>query len=188
MFGSRLLGTGLALVTSLGLAVSASAAMIAGTAQMDQAQEVPPSGSSATGTIEFVLNTNTNLMSVKGEVTGISVADITLGGALAFGVLGPFHVHEAPAGANGPIQVPFADAGFFTDTASGLEILATVDASGLNVAALLAGDTYFNLHTLDFGGGEIRGQIAANVIPEPSAALLFAIGALGVGQATRRRH
>ncbi len=52
------------------------------------------------------------------------------------------------------------------------------------VPFLLAGGLYFNIHTSDHGGGEIRGQVVA--IPEPTAAAL-ACGALVTASARRRR-
>jgi hypothetical protein len=44
---------------------------------------------------------------------------------------------------------------------------------------ILSGHSYINSHTTQFGGGEIRGAIAA--VPEPSTILLFAIGTLTLG-------
>jgi hypothetical protein len=44
---------------------------------------------------------------------------------------------------------------------------------------ILSGHSYINFHTTQFGGGEIRGAIAA--VPEPSTILLFAIGTLTLG-------
>jgi CHRD domain len=44
---------------------------------------------------------------------------------------------------------------------------------------ILSGHSYINFHTVQFGGGEVRGAIA--VVPEPSTILPFAIGALSLG-------
>jgi hypothetical protein len=53
---------------------------------------------------------------------------------------------------------------------------------------LLNNETYINFHTVQFGGGEIRGQIT-QVVPEPSTYALLATGIAGVGiAALRRRH
>jgi hypothetical protein len=58
---------------------------------------------------------------------------------------------------------------------------------------LLAGRMYFNLHTEQFPGGEIRGQILADVTPPPQPIPLpapVALGLAGLGivtLATRRR-
>ena len=50
---------------------------------------------------------------------------------------------------------------------------------------ILAGLTYMNFHTTQFGSGEIRGQI--QVVPEPETYLLMLAGLAGVGAMFRRR-
>ena len=167
----------------------ASAVTIFGSAMLTGDQEVPPAATTASGTINFVLDDTTGLLSLSGTVTGISKSDITFSaadpslGGLAFGNAGPFHIHNGPAGVNGPIVTPFPSESFYTDTATGLSIEATDIPFDLAFRdTLLAGDMYFNLHTGSFPGGEIRGQIQA-AIPEPTSALLFA---LGIGAAVLR--
>jgi hypothetical protein len=49
---------------------------------------------------------------------------------------------------------------------------------------LLNGGLYFNVHTADHGGGEIRGQV---LTPEPSALAVMA-GLLGAPLLARRRR
>jgi hypothetical protein len=54
----------------------------------------------------------------------------------------------------------------------------------LQLTHILNNRSYINFHTVQFGGGEVRGNLA--VVPEPSAvALLGAAGALAL---RRRRH
>jgi len=56
------------------------------------------------------------------------------------------------------------------------------EGNGTTLAAQLpnifAGRSYINFHTVQFGGGEIRGQIAA--VPEPSTIALAGIGAISL--------
>jgi hypothetical protein len=60
-------------------------------------------------------------------------------------------------------------------------------AEAVLFAGMLAGRTYFNIHTNQFPGGEIRGTLLAT--PEPGTLLLLAAGLAGVGVRTRtRRH
>jgi hypothetical protein len=51
------------------------------------------------------------------------------------------------------------------------------------IAGMLAGNTYLNIHTMQFGGGEIRGQLR---IPEPATLALLAFGLLLLGFVRRR--
>jgi hypothetical protein len=111
------------------------------------------------------------------------------------------HIHRGPVGVNGPVIFGFIGSPF-NDTnpndvvvapfGSGVggTVTAKWDAgegNGTTLTAelpnLLAGNTYINFHTIQFGGGEIRGQISK--IPEPGtlALLGLALGAL----ALRRR-
>ena len=50
---------------------------------------------------------------------------------------------------------------------------------------IMTGQTYMNIHTVQFGGGEIRGQI---VTPEPSTFLLTAAGLGAAAFAVKRRR
>ena len=71
------------------------------------------------------------------------------------------HIHQGVAGVNGPVRIDFSA----QLTGSGLQ-----DADLAGVIAQPSG-WYVNIHTSQFPGGAIRGQV-----PEPATALLLAGG------------
>jgi hypothetical protein len=54
-------------------------------------------------------------------------------------------------------------------------------------AGMSAEQTYFNIHTSTFGGGEIRGFLVQQV-PEPASLALMGIGLAGLGFSLRKRR
>ena len=69
------------------------------------------------------------------------------------------HFHHADIGVNGSVVRGIAD-DFVGNTATGL--WTPLDDEPLTeelISALLQGEIYINVHTADFGGGEIRGQV-----------------------------
>ena len=105
-------------------------------------EEVPSTDTQATAQASLTINL------VTGEVQG----DLTVNGLVATAA----HIHDAFAGTNGPILVPFdqdpGDPSRFT-----LPAAVMLDAAGID--RLLAGALYVNVHTVANPGGEIRGQI-----------------------------
>ena len=87
-----------------------------------------------------------------------TTATYVLGYQDLVGTLSNAHVHgPAPAGQSAP---PLFNITFTAGTQAGLITgQATIDATA--AGHLAAGNTYFNLHTSSFGGGEIRGQLLA---------------------------
>lgn len=116
------------------------------------------------------------------------------------------HIHVgAPPGVNAPVRwgffgspdndtnpdnlvvVPFATGvgGTFTSIwnqpeGNGGTTLTT------NLPGILTGQSYINFHTVQFGGGEIRGQLLAT--PEPASSGLIAMGVAGMAAIRRRRQ
>lgn len=164
----------------------ASAVSIPFVATLDGAQEVPP-------------RTTTGSGSATGLLTGdpgsyVFTYTINYGG-LTGTIASPFaHIHNAPAGSNGPIvhdldganAAPIAGSTSGTITGDWRFDDASKPLTDALAMLLIGGDMYFNIHTTAFPGGEIRGQLSA--IPEPSAILLLAAGAAGLGVVAIRRR
>lgn len=115
--------------------------------------------------------------------TNVLSYDITFSG---LGTLAAAHIHSGAAGVNGPVSIGFKvpegliGSGHFTGTVAG-------NPNSLFVTELTASSFYVNLHTDEFAGGAIRGQLAASV-PEPQSVVLLLAGLGVVGWAAARRR
>jgi hypothetical protein len=108
-----------------------------------------------------------------------------------------FHIHAAQAGQNGGIVFGMKDPNHDVDDLVINPVTGRItgvwdgnEGNGTTLAAqlpnLLANGLYFNVHTTDHPGGEIRGQLI--FVPEPATCMLCAIaGAAVLGVARRRR-
>ena len=148
------------------LPLSVNAAIIPLFANLDGAQEVPPRDTAGFGHADLLLSVDTNELSWN----------ITFQG-LVTPVVGA-HFHEAPAGLNGPIVIPIGD---LESPSIGSAIIT--DAFE---AALLAGNVYINIHTEQFPGGEIRGQVL--LVPVPSTVALLGLSLVGLALFSTRRR
>ncbi len=101
-------------------------------------QEAPPTKSAATGTGTITVGAD---KSVHGSVTTKGVA-----GTAA-------HIHEAPAGKNGPVVIPLEKKG---DTYT---VPANAKLTDAQLASFEAGNLYVNVHSAAHPDGEIRGQL-----------------------------
>jgi hypothetical protein len=109
------------------------------TAYLNATQEVPPTGSSATGFADLTLWPDHSRLHIDLTVTNF-IHTIT-----------DSHIHHAPPGQNGPVVFAI---GPFTSRA--IKDLAPTEAEAQD---LLAGQDYVNVHSNVDPGGEIRGQI-----------------------------
>jgi len=101
-------------------------------------QEVPPTGSEATGACVATLNDAQNELSVT---CTHNVQNVTAA-----------HIHRAPRGVNGGVIFPFGN------PASPIQG-TWMNMTQQNVQDLFAGNLYVNVHSSAFPGGEIRGQL-----------------------------
>ncbi|HSI54864.1 MAG: CHRD domain-containing protein [Ramlibacter sp.] len=111
-------------------------------ATLSSAQEVPPNSSPARGMAELQMNTNTNVLHYKVTYSGLS------GPATGGHIHGP-----AAAGANAGVVVPF------TGNLNAQPVEGQVTITPTQYGDLAAGLWYVNIHSAQFPGGEIRGQL-----------------------------
>jgi hypothetical protein len=111
-------------------------------ATLSAASEVPPNTSAGTGALTASLDKNTNVLSWRMSYEGLT------GPA----TMAHFHGPAAP-GTNAGVVVPFPSP---ATPSSGS---ATLTAP--QIADLMAGKWYANVHTQKNPGGEIRGQVLA---------------------------
>jgi hypothetical protein len=166
------------------------------TTTMTGAQEVPPTGSPGVGSALVTIDTVTNLMTVNVSFAGLVSPTIIA------------HIHCC-AGFGG-IAIPATTVpsfpGFPTGVTTGtylqtfdLTLASTYNpafiaahggtvagAQAAFVAGLLNGQAYFNIHTVQFPGGEIRGQLQE--VPEPATMLLLGAGLTAAVGVIRRRR
>jgi glucose/arabinose dehydrogenase/plastocyanin len=115
---------------------------------LDGFQEIPPTGSTATGTGTATLDTLTGLLSWNVSFTGLSAAETAA------------HFH-GPAGTcdTAPPALPALPLGS--------PIVGSAALSAGQVADVLAGKWYINVHSSTFPNGEIRGRVAPPTIGNP---------------------
>jgi hypothetical protein len=108
-----------------------------------------------------------------------------------------FHLHAAQAGQNGGIVFGMKDPNHDLDdlvinpvTGRITGVWDGAEGNGTTLAAqlqnLLANGLYFNVHTTDVPGGEVRGQLI--LVPEPAAWVLCLLGLTLLRLASRRRN
>lgn len=127
----------------LTLAVAASA-QLRFAASIDAQQEVPPSNGPGIGNCKITLNAGETQLTATCTYSGVSS-----------NVVGA-HIHEnGPVGVNGGVLFNFG----YTGGTSGTIGPMTFNISPAQVAAMKAKRFYVNIHTNNFPGGEIRGQV-----------------------------
>jgi hypothetical protein len=114
-------------------------------ANLTGADEVPPSGSLATGSATVVLSGDQSVITVFGNFSNLQ------------GNANGAHIHgPAPPGMNAGIIFPLTG---FPSAPSGSIPQQSFPITPTQLAQLQAGDHYVNVHSTVFPGGEIRGQL-----------------------------
>ena len=143
--GKRVFLTTIAAVTVVAISgcgmMNKQSNIVAFTTQLRASNEVPVNASSGTGSVDAVLNKDTNLFRWKANYSGLS------GPATA----GHFH-GPAAVGANAGVVLPWP-----ATMSASMEGSATLTPA--QVADLMAGRWYANVHTAANPGGEVRGQM-----------------------------
>jgi hypothetical protein len=161
------------------------------------ANEMPATPSLGTGVVDLDLDTTAQTLTgniVFSGLTGVTTAahiHCCLASPFAGGNVGVATL--VPAFPGFPIGVTSGTNNFLLhlDLASSYNPAFVTAQGGLAnaeaafIAGLIAGETYLNIHTNVFPGGEIRGFVA---VPEPTIALLVALGLAAVGFVSRRRR
>ena len=131
---------GLALAAALA-SVPAHAETVGYVAALNAASETPPNGSMGTGDLKASYDSDSKVLTYTVTYAGLS------GPATAAHFHGP-----APAGKAAGVMVPVN--GAVASPISGKATLTDDQAKALSTGML-----YFNVHTADNKGGEIRGQV-----------------------------
>lgn len=156
-------GFALVAVALIGLAAAPAAmAQTTYSCSLNSAAEVPPSGTAATGTATVILNAAQTQLSVSVSFTNLQ------------GTYTASHIHgPAAVGVNAGVKWGFVGvpAGWVLSNGNHDGVLTNFLVTGVtatDVANLNNGNFYVNIHSNQFPGGEIRGQLALQAVPTES--------------------
>lgn len=127
--------------------------IVSSVSPMNGGQEVPANASNSVGCTLTAIDTAADVLGYDVRRSSLVTAEVAA------------HIHGfANAGVNAGVRQAIAPT-------PGVRKLGTWPFGAVNEAAVVAEQTYTNIHTAAFGGGEIRGQIRfAKLLPPPCVA------------------
>jgi hypothetical protein len=142
---------GLLFAALCAFALTSRAQVIELRANLNAAQETPASTSPATGTAIMLYDVGTNKFDLIISITGMANS-ATLS-----------HIHEGPPGVAAPFVVDLGGEAVYTRSGNNLTATFHERTYTGDKLKLIQGGAYYNIHSAQFPGGEIRGQL----IPRP---------------------
>ena len=134
------------------LSANANATIWEFTSNLMGTNEVTPNGSPAVATSIGTYDDVSNSFMMDTNGSGFT-ANVTAA-----------HIHNGAVGINGPVVFPLGGTTGSTSYTSHDMFVFTEPQEAL----FLAGNYYVNIHTVEFPGGEVRGQLNPTVVPEPA--------------------
>lgn len=128
-------------------------------------------------------DTNDNL--IAAHIHAGPAVPPTTNGPVVWGFFGmPFNDTNSPTPGNDCTPFATGVGGTCTGTWDGTEGNGVGVTLSAELPFILNGQSYINFHTVQNGGGEIRGNI--QVVPEPTTMALFGLGAIALAGLRRR--